>query len=733
MAFDLEGAKKAGANDEQIAEYLAKKRGFDIEGAKKAGASASAIVSHLMKKEGGAPAKAESEPKKQEAPQEPQEAPSLVAQMFGMGSPTARFIKGAVVDPLLGVNQLLANTGLFGDTVKQGATQNVRAYNQATDEARAAMGSRGFDPYQLAGAIASPINKAGLAQQGAKLGERALQGALVGTGQGLIVPSSAEDTDNQTGDRAVSAALGAAFGAALPGGAEGARQIWAVIKRLPITQAAKQRALQRHIGEMVPEDIRSEVTTAMREATPATEGRKLTVAETMADTPAGIPLIKEQDRALFANPEMARARDLENQQVTQKALEGEFGKAEDIPVAKEMRDIVTGSQRQQALDEANVYGQQVMPLEQGAARAEAGAEAQAAKQAQQTAVFEEGKPGWLTAGTEAKTAGEKAAKLKDKAEFQRSQAQSLKDQGFYPLETKGIIDKLDSELATPSAAVDDLLTNVLQTTRRKLINATDPDTGIIRSDVLYKVRRKINEDISQYLNGRTSTDAPKVEKKIREMIDAATEKAGGTNMWSQYLTEFGERSQQINQMELGQQLLGKLGVDSASGAQQAGQFVEAVNNAVATIKTISGRSYTNVEEFATPRQVNVLKSVVTDLKRKERAVLASRYGKQGEGVKNEAREYPSLLERSLVFTRAVLIALQNGSVKEFNAKIADLMLDPQKMADFIDSIPKDRSKEVVNLMTEKMSPDLRQSFGKFFTLQGGEQGVIRDLNEETTN
>ncbi len=41
-------------------------------------------------------------------PAQQQQPVSMTERMFGAGSPTARFLKGAVVDPLLGVNQLLA-------------------------------------------------------------------------------------------------------------------------------------------------------------------------------------------------------------------------------------------------------------------------------------------------------------------------------------------------------------------------------------------------------------------------------------------------------------------------------------------------------------------------------------------------------------------------------------------------------------------------------------------------
>ena len=47
MAFDIEGAKKAGYNDAEIADHLAKQSNFDLAGAKKAGYNDAEILQHL--------------------------------------------------------------------------------------------------------------------------------------------------------------------------------------------------------------------------------------------------------------------------------------------------------------------------------------------------------------------------------------------------------------------------------------------------------------------------------------------------------------------------------------------------------------------------------------------------------------------------------------------------------------------------------------------------------------
>lgn len=57
MAFDVEGARKAGYSDAEIAEHLAQGSGFDLAGAKKAGYTDPEVIAHLAKGSDLAPPK----------------------------------------------------------------------------------------------------------------------------------------------------------------------------------------------------------------------------------------------------------------------------------------------------------------------------------------------------------------------------------------------------------------------------------------------------------------------------------------------------------------------------------------------------------------------------------------------------------------------------------------------------------------------------------------------------
>ena len=106
MAFDVAAARKAGYNDEQIAQYLASKHGFDYAKATSTGYKAGDILAYLMQKEGGAALEAtpEAEPASQKViPGQSAETAALAAgavsakSIFsGMGTTVPEQFKGQI-------------------------------------------------------------------------------------------------------------------------------------------------------------------------------------------------------------------------------------------------------------------------------------------------------------------------------------------------------------------------------------------------------------------------------------------------------------------------------------------------------------------------------------------------------------------------------------------------------------------------------------------------------------
>ena len=70
-----------------------------------------------------------------ENPEESTGNQSIIQTMFGQGSPTYSLAKGAILDPLVGLNQFLGATGIFGEDVKQASSQAATDFELSNREA----------------------------------------------------------------------------------------------------------------------------------------------------------------------------------------------------------------------------------------------------------------------------------------------------------------------------------------------------------------------------------------------------------------------------------------------------------------------------------------------------------------------------------------------------------------------------------------------------------------------
>lgn len=162
---------------------------------------------------------------------------STTEQMVGLGSPIARFAKGAIANPLLAINQaggaviggagqLLeqatgpnAVTGFLQD-VGKGSSNVVNQYEQATQEARKRVGSEGLDLVELGGSIASPFNRVLPGTPVTQAATASLLNPVVGQN---LTPF--EIAKAKTEQATVGAVFGKAFEQAIPAFKEGARKL----------------------------------------------------------------------------------------------------------------------------------------------------------------------------------------------------------------------------------------------------------------------------------------------------------------------------------------------------------------------------------------------------------------------------------------------------------------------------------------------------------------------------
>lgn len=665
--------------------------------------------------------------------------PSIVEQMIGPGSPSYSLFRGLMIEPVLGVNEMLAKTGLFGETIKAGASENVRQERAVYEAGRTAMGREGFDVPQLAGAIFSPAGRVVAA-------EKAIAGGIVQAG---MMPSGQEDSGAYASDKLFNMGIGGLIGGAVPAVGSALSYLKKIIADLPITASQKEAAIRRYIDSLTG-SAKTEVIAALRNAGQIVSGSRPTTAEAVAEAPGAIGLVKEQQRLagqVSTAPQFGQRA--QQQQAARKAeLVGTFGTEADLAAAKAARTAETTPLRETALKQANVYGQTVPKLEQDLAARQAAVARNlqeqgkaATERAQALVRSETGAAGGQisqVAGmpmkfpdrykgnydlakslfTATQEFGDAAAKAKADVALKQLQIKSVTDQGFYPLTTQPIIGKIDDSLGRVGERSNALLVNSLQGLRTKLEGLAD-ENGIINSIDLYNVRKEIGSDIKSFLTQRNEpfgAQATNVETSVKKILDKAINDASGTKVWSDYLTKFADHSKKINQMEVGQELIDKLTLN-LTDVEKAGRFATAVDNSASLIKRTTGtQRYDKLSDFLTEPQMASVEKVRADLARSQKAAEAGRGVKQaGQEAFTGSEVIPSMISPKITFVKSVLDTLKTGSQKELDAKVSELMLDPQKLADFLEYVPKKETSNITASLMAKMSPAVRDTFKQLMT------------------
>jgi hypothetical protein len=660
---------------------------------------------------------------------------STVERMFGAGSPIARTVKGAIVDPALAVNQLLANTGLFGETVRQGANQLVRNVESTTQAGRERIGSAGFDPYQLLGAVVSPANRlVGLTQPAAVsgLGQTVARSAATGAGLSALQPVTAPD-EQFAEKKLQQMGVGAVLGPLTEGGVKAISSLAGLVKGL--TPKGREEALNKYVNELAGPDS-GKVISALQDAKELVSGSRPTVAQALADIPSAAELIAAQRKLSSKTGLVGKfaERAAEQQAARVRAIEGIAGtEAQRAALATE-RATVTGTMRETALDQADVAGPIFSRLEKeiadgfnsvAAAEQTVGMVGLASRQQQATAMA--GRPGWLTAGDIAADASNRAQAYSRKAQTLRSDLQlkqfqkdSLETNGFFPLRAQSIVDQIDAAIR---GTTSDMSKQALQGVREKIISKAD-ENGVLSSRDLYEnVRKTLNQDIAKYLNlgeqyasGGLPQQAAKSAESVKKFIDASLDRSSD-NLWSKYLKSYTDYSGRLNRMEIGNFLSQRL--QTPLDKERAGVFATAVENAAATIKKSTGiPRYNKLSDVLTPQETATVNGVLADLKRANKAdELSRKLSKLPEGLKDATEDMPQLLSRPITVLRAALELLQKGNATEFNKRFAELSLDPQGLALFMTTgIPKGKIDSFVSSLMKVMDDPTRSAFIQSFTV-----------------
>lgn len=663
--------------------------------------------------------------------------------MFGAGSPIARTIKGAVVDPALAVNQLLASTGLFGSDIKKGATQLVADVEKATQEGRARVGSTGFDPYQLLGNVVSPVNRLVGATQAPLAGQGLMTNIARsgGTGAALSALQPVNAPVEQFGERKLEQmATGFVLGPVVEGGVKAIGGLLTTLKGL--TPTGRQEFMQKQLNELAGPE-RTKVIEALQDAKEIVSGSRPTAAQAISDIPSAIELAAAQ-RKLAAKPKVAggfEERLVEQQAARARELQTIAGTEAQKTALIAERTGVTTPMRETALEQANVAGPLFTKLEKeisdkfnslAAAEQTSGMTGLAATIQQSLA--SKGKPGWLSAGDIASEAAERAKSYKELAGTLRGEAQlkqfqlkSLEQNGFFPLRASDLTDQLDKAIR---GTVSDQSKAVLQGIREKVISKAD-ENGLLNSrDVYENIRKPSNQDIAKWLGlgeqfatGGIPQQAASALGSAKKFIDASLDKSS-EGLWSKYLSSYTDYSKKLNRMEIGDYLSKSL--QTPLGKETAGEFATAVENAAGTIKKSTGiPRFEKLSDVLTPKEVSSVNNVLADLKRDAKAKeLARKVGSLDIGGPDVAKDAPQLLNRTFTLMKAAVEYLQRGNADAYNRQMAELMMNPGALAQFMTvGIPKGRTSDFVSSMMKLMDAPTRAAFIQSFTVPSAAKEV----------
>jgi hypothetical protein len=675
---------------------------------------------------------------------EPVAAPvSNLELMFGAGSPIARTIKGAVVDPALAVNQLLASTGLFGKDIKQGATQLVSDVEKATTEGRARVGSSGFDPYQMLGNVVSPVNRlVGVTQaplQGAGLMANIARSGSTGAALSALQPVNAPV--EQFAERKLEQmATGFVLGPVVEGGVKAVGGLLNTLKGL--TPTGRQEFMQKQLNELTGPD-RTKVIEALRDAKELVSGSRPTAAQAISDIPSAVELAAAQSK-LASKAKVAgqfQERLVEQQAARAREIQSVAGtEAQRVALIAE-REGITTPMRETALEQTNLAGPIFTKLEKeisdkfnslAAAEQTSGMTGLAATI--QKSLAEKGRPGWLSAGDiaseaagRAKAYKELAGTLRGEAQLKQFQLNSLEQNGFFPLRASDLTEQLDKAIR---GTVSDQSKAVLQGIRDKVVSKAD-ENGLLNSRDVYENIRKIsNQDVAkmlnlgeQYASGGIPQQAAKALGSAKQFIDASLNKSSD-GLWGKYLTSYADYSKKLNRMEVGDYLSKSL--NTPLGKESAGEFATAVENAAGTIKKSTGiPRFEKLSDVLTPKEVASVNNVLADLKRDSKAKeLARKVGELDIGGPEILKEAPQLLNRTYTVMKAAVEYLQRGNADEYNKQMAELMMNPGALAQFMTvGIPKGRTNEFVSSMMKLMDAPTRSAFIQSFTVPSAAKEV----------
>lgn len=666
-------------------------------------------------------------------------------------APMTRFAVGAAA-PVIGGMQLLRNMG-GADNAQVGPFSNPSI--QQLEEMKRAGGADGFDAMGFAGNVLSPVGLgvAKTLKPAASWYGRAAQGTGIGLGFGASAPVT-NGGENYWSDKAVQTGAGGAIGGGIPlaldlsvAGANALRHGYRGAIE-PFFQKGRDMAEGRKYISTAGERAQ-EMADALRNPTSTIAGYKPTTAEIAASLPPSLSQAGREEMAgLQANVSQNYPRRIHVEQGQNKALvdaiRGFGGTQADLTAAEAERAAVTGPMRATALENANIAGVKGQQLAQRLA-AESEAKINALQDmgrfqtfgAQQENLAHGGRsvggnlspsaypvdfmpriPGRYTenfqripeASSAVADTAEILAARKAQEGLTKYQLDSLAAHGQFPLEGRQVASKIESVMSQPGQRSSDVVTKALGEIRDK-INQFSNKEGVIDSRDLYTIRKEAGNVVKKYAAENKNWDerlTSGLTSNVQKMIDDAIEGAGGSG-WKDYLSTYASKSKDINQMQIGQALEGKL-TNPLRGdtALNPGVFAKAAQESAAVPTKAGSPRFQTIEEALYPQNMQTVNNVSDTLANR---ALAADLGKAGSSRAAALTGTPDIilpptLSHTGMALRFAARLLQGQGTSRMDQEMArDMLTNPQRVSKLMeDAMSRAKTtKEMVNVM-RKYSP-----------------------------
>lgn len=195
--------------------------------------------------------------------------------------------------------------------------------------------------------------------------------------------------------------------------------------------------------------------------------------------------------------------------------------------------------------------------------------------------------------------------------------------------------------------------------------------------------------------------------------------------------EFAKASKPLNEMQIGSYLSQKLR-SPLDDKERAAAFALAIQQAPLTIKKASdGEAVaTTLADVLTPKQVAVVNNVLADLERKSLAVANAKNTRVGQANLDEAPGLPNLLNRTATIINTVLSAAKSNANEQLNARMAELLLDPQQLAVFLQAVPKKQAKNIATILYPRLTPENQKALLQATNISGAYETAEQLAKEE---